>query len=619
MTPRPPPSPNQSVGELALRCKRLSARRPASSASSHRRPRVPPAPIVRAGRRAVHRERRARRARARSPRGSALFHPVAQRRVEHRVIGPGRGTMPAREPGGGGRGRITARRPVVALARRLAQEVLRADQHVAAAPVRLRADADFPTKTSGRLRPVCPRARRHFKVRVANTPAARRRGAEVDVELGRQRHELRGQRRGAQPRRGLAAAFFLLAPPSSHRSQGPSVVPLPLAPPSLIQLMDEPHATHPRLSPDALLRFGGGTTRPRAVEARRVFADALPEARDRVLVPGAVRLRDDRGSPRGARRVRGGRRHLGTPSAPPSGAATTTVDILTGDSTTLDSNSPCSPSAFHLHILSLQLMHEDRAPRPGLSLAAPGRCAPTPNSASVAPGPSAAPVSSLAPVLPAPRLAAVLARLLTRGTAVDAFVASSEVRALNIDASPHGDCDTYMCTLTPGRSEHHGRVRSRAIAPPTIVFSERSGRKMETRGFSSARVRPAATSLSISSYMYSTSALRARTSACESASARPSEHRRSAPRHFVPVPSATTTGGASGVRSSVRANPASEVYSCVCGLPFFGRDAYLLRTASATAAGRDEGSRRAQPRPSPRARNNETTTRGFHAFLFRIP
>ena len=38
------------------------------------------------------------------------------------------------------------------------------------------------------------------------------------------------------------------------------------------------------------------------------------------------------------------------------------------------------------------------------------------------------------------------------------------------------------------------------------------------------------------------------------------------------------------------ANPASEVYSCVWGLPFFGRDAYLLRTASATAAGRDEGS-----------------------------
>ena len=90
--------------------------------------------------------------------------------------------------------------------------------------------------------------------------------------------------------------------------------------------------------------------------------------------------------------------------------------------------------------------------------------------------------------------------------------------------------------------------------------------------------------------MYSTSALRARISACESASARPSEHRRSAPRHFVPVPSATTTGGASGVRSSVRANPASEVYSCAWGLPFFGRDAYLLRTASATAAGRDDGS-----------------------------
>ena len=54
-------------------------------------------------------------------------------------------------------------------------------------------------------------------------------------------------------------AFFLLNPaflPVAPRVT--SVVPPPLAPPSLIQLMDEPHATHPRLSPDALLRFGGG-------------------------------------------------------------------------------------------------------------------------------------------------------------------------------------------------------------------------------------------------------------------------------------------------------------------------------------------------------------------------
>ena len=36
------------------------------------------------------------------------------------------------------------------------------------------------------------------------------------------------------------------------------------------------------------------------------------------------------------------------------------------------------------------------------------------------------------------------------------------------------------------------------------------------------------------------------------------------------------------------ANPASRVYSCACGLPFFGSDAYFCRTASATAAWRDD-------------------------------
>ena len=494
----------------------------------------------------MHRERRARRARARSPRGSALFHPVAQWRVEHRVIGPGRDDARAR-----------ARR------RRPRSNHRAPSRRRPRSPPRARGPAGGSTRRGGagtppcgsptsrqnfrfRLRPVCPRARRHFKVRVANTPAARRRGAEVDVELGRQRHELRGQRRGAQPRRGLwrASVFFAKPRLPPRRPQGhlrrSTAARAPVADPVDGRAARDPSAAQPRRAAQVRRRRGARRDRGRW-KRDEIFVDALPEARDRVLVPGAVRLRDaivDRPAERGD--VRGVVVFIGTPLVTPlgtpSGAATTTDDILTGDSTTLDSNSPCSPSAFHLHILSLQLMHEDRAPRPGLSLAAPGRCAPTPNSASVAPGPSAAPVSSLAPVLPAPRLAAVLARLLTRGTAVDAFVASSEVRALNIDASPHGDCDTYMCTLTPGRSEHHGRVRSRAIAPPTMVFSERSGRKMETRGFSSARVRPAATSLSISSYMYSTSALRARTSACESASARPSEHRRSAPRHSFRCP-----------------------------------------------------------------------------------
>eukprot|EP00982_Pelagococcus_subviridis_P000375 2910-Pelagococcus_subviridis.AAC.7 len=81
-------------------------------------------------------------------------------------------------------------------------------------------------------------------------------------------------------------------------------------------------------------------------------------------------------------------------------------------------------------------------------------------------------------------------------------------------------------------------------------------------------------------------ARRAITSACESASARPRGHRALAPTHFVPVPSATTTGRAFGVASSVSANPARRVYSPPCGLPCFGSDAYFARTASATAAPR---------------------------------
>ena len=189
------------------------------------------------------------------------------------------------------------------------------------------------------------------------------------------------------------------------------------------------------------------------------------------------------------------------------GAATVMDAILTGRSSIPESNSPCTPRAFHLHILSLQLMQLVGVPRPGLSLAAPGICAPTPNSASVSPSPS--PVSSLAPVLPAPKLAAVLARLFVRmmaersGFAAPSFMPSNDVS--NIDASPHGDCETYMCTATPGRSEHQSRVRVQSTVPSSfnvVVSPLRSpGWKMETPGFASAPSRPASQSRAISSYM----------------------------------------------------------------------------------------------------------------------
>ena len=101
---------------------------------------------------------------------------------------------------------------------------------------------------------------------------------------------------------------------------------------------------------------------------------------------------------------------------------------------------------------------------------------------------------------------------------------------------------------------------------------------------------------SSSSYRNRTNARLAMTSACESESASPRGHRLDAGRHFVPVPSATTRGGASGTASSVTAKPASRVYSPGCGLPCLGSDAYRRSTAEATASANIPRARARPPR-----------------------
>ena len=216
MTPRPPPSPDQSVGELALRCKRLSARpRRLIRLIRSRRPRRPRAPT------SAHRSRRASRRAPRTttpgesarsiPPEPALFHPVAQWRVEHRVIGRGGDDAACRDERGG-RGRIAARRPVVALAASRKRSCGRINTS------RRRRYASVRSPTSRQKLPenfrsapsVCPRARRHFKVRVANTPASPppRRGGRSRTWAPTRRTSRRATRRTASTRTLESVRFF---------------------------------------------------------------------------------------------------------------------------------------------------------------------------------------------------------------------------------------------------------------------------------------------------------------------------------------------------------------------------------------------------------------------------
>ena len=255
-------------------------------------------------------------------------------------------------------------------------------------------------------------------------------------------------------------------------------------------------------------------------------------------------------------------------------------------------------------------MHAVSAPRPGLSRAAPSACAEAPASGSARGGtpPAAGEGGSsfLAPVQPAPPPAApvVLARF--EGFArVDVVVVAPGGTTegaprwsltpppgggggAKTEASPHGDCVAYMCTRTPARrrtggapgEDGGGSIHSNT---PTGGEEEEDGGGAAAASGASSLVTSRARRWS-SRWKKRTSARLATISACVSASASPRAHRECAGRHFVPVPRATTRGGAEGSRSSVSAKPARRVYSPAWGLPFFGSDAYRRSTAAATAA-----------------------------------
>ena len=172
----------------------------------------------------------------------------------------------------------------------------------------------------------------------------------------------------------------------------------------------------------------------------------------------------------------------------------------------------------------------------------------------------------------------------------------------NIEASPHGDCEAYRWTRTPPR-RRNGVIDDAPSTYSTMLLWDAAFFFVSSRAAASSTASPSSTSIarSNSSYRNRTNARRAITSACESESASPRGHRLDAGRHFVPVPSATTRGGASGTASSVTAKPASRVYSPGWGLPFLGSDAYRRSTAEATASAKASANiPRARARPRAR-------------------
>ena len=187
------------------------------------------------------------------------------------------------------------------------------------------------------------------------------------------------------------------------------------------------------------------------------------------------------------------------------------------------------------------------------------------------------------------------------------------------EASPHGDCVAYMCTRTPARrrtggapgEDGGGSIHSNT---PTGGEEDGGGDPAAASGASSL-VTSRARRWS-SRWKKRTSARLATISACVSASASPRAHRECAGRHFVPVPRATTRGGAEGSRSSVSAKPARRVYSPAWGLPFFGSDAYRRSTAAATAAatGSDAAIAPRRARAERESKTTKTRVISFRAY-----